>query len=133
MKIGTIGVVVVMVLGFVVAATRAQDLLVVAPRCLHDTDETQANRLRREDALTLARAINGAQGRAIERTGRYQVLADLGALPPAPEGFVMRIYADEDGYIFSIKDSRDACRYGIFSDQHGTLYQSSPTVPLIAS
>jgi hypothetical protein len=107
--------------------------IAIHPRCLHDADETPVNRIRREQALALARAINAAQGQAVERTRAYQPLNELGALPATPEGFVLRLYAGQDGYIFSIKDDRDACRYGIFSDQHGTLYQSSPTVPLIAS
>jgi hypothetical protein len=102
-------------------------------RCLHDEDETQANRTRREQALTMARAINAAQGQAFDQTRRYQQLPNLTNLPTVPEGFAVRLQADEDAYIFSIKETRDACRYGIFSDEHGTIYQESPTVPLIAS
>src|SRR5688572_16979352 len=125
--------VVPVVLGMWLSTTQVSSQFAVLPRCLHDDGETQANRVRREQAISLARAINAAQGQAVERTGRYQPLPQLGNLPAAPDGFVLRLYADEDGYIFSIKDSRDACRYGIFSDQHGTLYQLSPTVPLVAS
>ena len=106
---------------------------VTAPRCLHDEDETQANRLRRERALTLARAINTAQGQVVQRTGRYQQLTALGSLPSAPDGFEVRLYTDGAGYLLSVKDSRDSCRYGIFSDQNGFVYQMTPTAPLVAS
>jgi hypothetical protein len=101
--------------------------------CLHDEHAIQGNRARREGALDLARAINAAQGRAAEATRRYQPLSALPDLPPAPAGFEVRLYTDGDGYIFSIKDGRDPCHYGIFSDQHGRIYESSPQVPQIAS
>jgi hypothetical protein len=38
-------------------------------------------------------------------------------------------YADGDGYVLSIKDTRNACHYGIFSDEQGPLYEMSPQVP----
>src|SRR5262245_48745360 len=122
--------------GAFVSSSRAGAQLgraVVSARCLHDSAELQADRVRREQALSLAREINDAQGRAVRQTRRYQPLQQLGNLPETPAGFVVRLHADEEGYIFSIKDDRDACRYGIFSDQQGTLYQSSPTPPLVAS
>ena len=114
---------------------RAQDLraLTGAGACLHDADTTTPNRARRDQAIALARAINGAQAEAARRTGRYQALPQLGNMPPTPPGFDLRLYSDGDGYLFSLKDSRDPCRFGIFSDQYGTLYQLSPTRPLIAS
>lgn len=102
-------------------------------RCLHDDSENQTDRVRRDQALALARAINAAQGRAIEQSGRYESLSQLPNLPPAPDRFSVQLQANEDGYIFSIKDTRDPCRFGIFSDQQGTIYQQSPTLPLIAS
>jgi hypothetical protein len=64
---------------------------ITAPRCLHSEDETPIDGLRREQALTLARAINTAQGQAVQRTGRYEQLTALGNLPSAPDGFVVRL------------------------------------------
>lgn len=119
--------------GLLVSSTGVQGQGGLAARCLHDEDETQAHRLRREQALTLARAIHAAQGQAIQQTKRYQPLPQLANLPPTPERFLVRLYTDGEGYMFSIKDDRDTCQYGIFSDQKGFLYQSTPTVPLIAS
>lgn len=107
---------------------------VTAPRCLHDRDERPADRVRREQALVLARAINAAQARAVQRPpGRYQPLTSLGTLPATPEGFDLRLYTDGNAYLFSLKDGGDSCRYGIFSDQQGTVYQLTPTAPLVAS
>ena len=105
----------------------------LAARCLHDGGELPADRTRREQALSLARQINAAQERAFSRTRRYQPMPQLGNLPDTPAGFVVKLHTDGAGYIFSIKDDRDACRYGIFSDQQGTLYEASPALPLIAS
>ncbi|HKE84854.1 MAG TPA: hypothetical protein VKB50_13930 [Vicinamibacterales bacterium] len=102
-------------------------------RCLHDAGETAVERTRREQALAVARAINMAEGVGRQQTGRYQPLASLANVPAVPDGFVVRFYSDENGYVFSLKDSRDLCRYGIFSDQSGTVYSLTPTVALMAS
>lgn len=115
-----------------ITATQRPPALAAAS-CLHEDDPTDANRARRDEALALARALNAAQGRAAERTQLYQPLATLETLPPTPDGFDLRFYTDGAGYIFSVKDSRDPCHYGIFSDQHGRLYEATPQRPQIAS
>ena len=134
MRRAPIGVVVIAAVAWFAAPVVSSQLgRLPAARCLHDEDETQPNRVRREQALALARAINAAQGRALDQTRQYQLLPQLTNLPTLPDGFAVRLHANGDGYIFSIKDTRDPCRYGIFSDHQGTVYESSPTVPLIAS
>ena len=102
-------------------------------QCLHDSDGTAPNRARREAARTLARAINSAQGRTAEATRRYVPLAQLPGLPPTPDGFILRLYTDGDGYVFSVKDDRDPCGFGIFSDQKAFLYEGAPSRALVAS
>ena len=126
---------VVLLSAFLISSVRisSQPNALVGARCRHDAYESAADRTRREAALTLARAINAAEGQAAQRTRRYQPLQQLGSLPPTPDGFILRHYTDGDGYIFSIKDDRDSCQFGVFSDQKGFLYISSPTVPMIAS
>jgi hypothetical protein len=47
-------------------------------------------------------------------------------LPPTPQGFDLRLHTDGHGYIFSLKDSLDPCRYGIFSDEGGIVYEKTP-------
>ena len=104
-----------------------------AAACRHDAAALPADRARREQALTLARAINTAQGRIAQQTRQYQPLEQLIGLPATPIGFQLRLYTNGAGYIFSLKDERDPCHYGVFSDQQGRLYEMTPEVPLIAS
>ena len=101
--------------------------------CRHDGAALQQDRARRAQALVLARAINAAQGTLVGQTRRYQPLAQIATLPKVPDGFTLRFYTDGDGYVFSLKDERDPCHYGIFSDQNGRLYEASPQVPQVAS
>ena len=106
---------------------------ILAGACRHDSSATPVDRMRRDQALALARAINQAEGLAAQRTREYQPLAALPGLPAAPVGFRVRLYVDDSGYMFSIKDDRDPCHYGIFSDENGRLYEMSPQVPQAAS
>jgi hypothetical protein len=94
-------------------------------QCRHEASELPADRLRREAALTLARAINTAQGTMAQQTRRYVPLAALKGLPPVPDGFELRLYTDAAGYMFAVKDTLDSCRYAVFSDQSGLLYEKS--------
>lgn len=103
-----------------------------AVRCLHGVDETQTDRARREQALTMARAINRAEGQALQQSGRFQPVASLSNIPAAPTDIEVRLYADANRYVVSLKDTGDLCRFGIFSDQSGTVYSSTPTVPQMA-
>jgi hypothetical protein len=101
--------------------------------CRHDDSGGQQDRSRRDQAVALARAIHSAEGILAQQTRRYQPLAQLANLPPVPDGFRLRLFTDGDGYVFSLKDERDPCHYGIFSDEAGRLYEASPQIPLIAS
>ena len=101
--------------------------------CLHDSGSIAANQTRRAAAQALARAINDAESRAVTANRRYVPLDQLPNLPPVPPGFELRFYTDGAGYVVSLKDSRDPCRYGLFTDQHERLYEMSPQVPQIAS
>ncbi len=102
-------------------------------RCLHDAQsEGSAEVARRQQALTLAREIHSAEARLAQRTRTYSGLKQLGALPPTPEGFELRFFTDGERYIFSIKDKRDICAYGVFSDQDGLLYEKTPKLPQMA-
>ena len=101
------------------------------PACLHDADERPADAQRRESALELARAIIRVEDEIFQRTGRYELLEAL-KLPPTPSNFSVTLVTDGNNYIFSIKDRRDTCRFGIFSDQEGIIYQSSPRAVQVA-
>ena len=101
--------------------------------CLHDQGETAQQRGRREGALGYLKAINTAQGELVQRSKRYGAIQQLGTLPGVPEGFVVRLYADQDGYLVSVKDDRDPCRFALFSDNGGHVYESKLPAPQIAS
>lgn len=101
--------------------------------CLHDSSSLPEDRARREQARALVRAIHAAEGRAAQVTREYLPLGALPGLPDLPDGFQLRLYTDTQGYLVSLKDGRDPCHYGIFSDEHGRLYEMTPQVPLIAS
>jgi len=99
-------------------------------QCLHDEDETSANRSRREKAVELAYAINDAQhsARGLHRLteGGYVPLEQLSKLPKTPDGFRVQLQTDGKGYSFSIKDMMDPCLFGVFSDQSGDVYEATP-------
>jgi hypothetical protein len=96
--------------------------------CLHGSSELPAQRTRREQSLRLARALNREESRfAIMSTPRYRPLNELPNLPPTPSGFAVRLYTDGPRYTFSLKDTLDACRYAIFSDQDQSIYEGTPS------
>jgi hypothetical protein len=101
------------------------------PACLHDTDERFSDSQRRESALELARALIRAQRESFQKSGRYAALASL-KLPEAPAGFAVALFTNGEAFVLSIKDQRDSCRFGIFSDQDGLFYQGSPRVAQMA-
>jgi len=101
--------------------------------CRHTKTATQEDRTRRDQALALARAINQAEADAVRRTKRYQSLANLGKLPAVPRGFELKLFADHSGYIFGLKDSLDPCRYAVFSDESGFLYEKAMDAALVAN
>jgi hypothetical protein len=101
--------------------------------CRHDSRSTDADRTRRTQALALAKAINMEEGQIARGTRAYQPLSALRNLPPVPPGFSLKLFADRDGYLFALKDTLDACRYAIFSDAAGLVYeQSGRGAPIIA-
>ena len=103
--------------------------------CLHDRSETPAERARRELAIELAHEINRAQAQALlfgpqgRQIREYLSLDQLLNLPATPRGFQVQHLTDGASYAFSIKDGLDPCRYAVFSDQSGDVYEATPSVP----
>ena len=104
-------------------------------RCLHDGSEASPQRQRRLDAIELARAINQAERRGLHgpRQRTYRPLEDLRNLPVTPEGFRLQFHTDGTSYLFALKDTMDQCRYSIFSDEDGDIYEAitRPTMRVI--
>jgi hypothetical protein len=95
--------------------------------CLHGAGETAADRARREQAVQYAAKVNAAESRSVPRVQKYRPLDELPNLPPLPAGFDIQFHSDGLTYTFSLKDTRDACHYAIFSDQDKLLYEAIPS------
>ncbi len=95
-------------------------------QCLHGRPELGADRSRRESALRVARQITLAEAERLRSIGKYSPLRELFNVRPAPDGFAVSLNYGDDSYSFSIKDTRDACHYAIFSDQDGYVYDGTP-------
>jgi hypothetical protein len=111
--------------------TALEDTVFAQQNCLHDASETQENKTRRDQAIRVARAINTAEnmGIAPRRPGqRYRRFDELAMVPAIPAGFALQFHTDGETYSFSLKDTRDPCRYAIFSDQEGDIYEAVPRV-----
>jgi hypothetical protein len=101
-----------------------------APGCLHGASAESTPRTRREQAQTLAQAINRAEGRDRLVPGTppsYKPFHELTELPPTPTGFSVQLNTDGNTYNFVVKDTLDPCHYAIFSDQDGFLYETTAT------
>jgi hypothetical protein len=71
--------------------------------------------------------VNAAEGTSAPRLQKYRPLNELANLPPLPAGFDIQFHTDGLTYTISLKDTRDACHYAIFSDQDKLLYEAIPS------
>jgi hypothetical protein len=113
--------------------------------CLNDV-ETQAERVRRQEALQATRLINtvAAQARVLGRYLSWSALAGssvvatmrtdggtMGQLarkiawgtPEPLPGWNMHFVADADAYAFRMRDVRDSCAFAYLSDESGLIWQ----------
>jgi hypothetical protein len=103
-----------------------------APRCRHEEHATEADRNRRARTLTVAKAINAMQAELVRRTGQYHPAENL-RLPEVPAGFELNLFVNRSGYLFAIKDMTDPCRFAVFSDEGGLIYEKSALeAPVVA-
>jgi hypothetical protein len=112
-------------LGIVLAALTTSPASARQDACFQGQGETTVEATRRRDAVGLVRAVNTAQAAAFGRTGRYQPLANV-TVPVTPTGFALQFALSDTGYVFSVKDTLDPCRYAYFSDQAGLIYTAQP-------
>jgi hypothetical protein len=80
---------------------------------------------RAQTAVRFAREVNTAQARFQAQNKRYGQLADL-AVGAEPDGFRAQLTSDGTSYGLSVKDTVDACRFALFSDQQGMIYTARP-------
>jgi hypothetical protein len=97
--------------------------------CLHGGLEAPAERARRQQAIDYAVRVNAAEisyGIGPRQNQRYRPLDELPNLPAEPAGFAIEFHNDDRGYVLSLKDTRDACHYAIFTDQDKLIYEAVP-------
>jgi hypothetical protein len=84
-----------------------------------------ADASRRAAAIQFARLINSYEAIAFSNQRSY---AQLGDLPVgfAPKDMTVQLSTDGESYMFSIKDTADACKGALFSDQQGLIYVGTP-------
>jgi hypothetical protein len=90
--------------------------------CLHGTGETEAQRTRRVQALTLTRQINTLEAVESQRLKSFVPVEQLALTAAIPQGFDTALLTDGKGYAFSVKDTTDPCGFLYFSDQEGRIY-----------
>ena len=78
----------------------------------------------RKQAVTVARSINTAQMRSLQTKSVYQPLSALRVT--IPEGLDVQLVHSPAAYVFSVKDTREVCRFTLFSDQDGLIYIAQP-------
>jgi len=118
-----IGVVLAMAAGPAFAQGNAQRT------CLHGGVEAPAERARRQQAIDYAAKVNAAEtfyGIGPRQNQRYRPLDELPNLPAEPAGFAIEFHNDDRSYVLSLKDTRDACHYAIFTDQDKLIYEAVP-------
>jgi len=102
--------------------------------CLHGRQERATDAARREQAIAVLKAIGRAEGQSLQRSRQFAPLATFTGLPRTPDGFRLRLYLSDAGYVASLKDERDPCYFGLFSDESGFVYSDAPfNAPLVAT
>ena len=95
--------------------------------CLHSDLESNADRTRRMQAIDYVTKVNIAESARLPALPRtYRPLEELGNIPPVPAGFAVQFHNDDRSYTISLKDTRDACHYAVFSDQDRLVYEGVP-------
>jgi hypothetical protein len=107
-------------------SSQASQASQVSQACKHGPSETAAEASRREAAVRFARDVNTTEAAAHARGTTYYELDDLHTLPPAPAGFTAHLASDGSSYGFSLRDTTDACRFALFSDEEGVIYSGTP-------
>lgn len=97
-----------------------------AQTCLHGSEETSSQRARREAAIRYVEQVNAAQETLRDELGVSGRLDELPRIDGPPVGFVVLLTVDDYNYAITLKDVLDPCRYAVFSDSHGIIYEAAP-------
>ena len=106
--------------------------------CLHGPGELPEEAARRSVAVAAVRVINTAQMRSKAQARNFLNTAEVLQLPDLVQlreaaqdnevapGWHLRLWTATDGYIFTISDTTDPCRFSYFSDDRGLIYTAQP-------
>jgi hypothetical protein len=98
-----------------------------AQECLHGPNESAAERERREYAVHVATEINKLQAARVgSQPGWTYARPSQLKLPEMPDDFGLTFFLDGRRYMFTLKDDKDPCNFGIFSDHDGLIYATMP-------
>ena len=98
-----------------------------AQECLHGSNESPAERERREYALRVAGEIYRLQAAWIAAApGRGYARPSQLKLPTMPNDFGLTFWVDGRRYLFTLKDDKDPCLFAIFSEHDGLIYAAMP-------
>ena len=119
-----------------------------AQQCLHGSDESAEEKLRKRAALGATRAVNNLQANqdgartstflthetlltsrfARGADGQSEFFRKLDFKPGGEilPGWELKLDVTQTGYWFMIKDKRDPCGFAYVSNQQGVIYTSEP-------
>lgn len=97
-----------------------------AQTCLHGPDESREEQARRAAAVRFVQRVNDAELVLRGKEGRFDNLFNLRGVDAPPVGFVPRVTFDSWSYTIVAKDTFDPCRFSLFSDQDGIIYEGRP-------
>ena len=90
--------------------------------CASNSDMTPEQKARRAELVAVARDINTQQASAAQTTKQYRAWGPLTLRHPVPAGVEVKMSVDANGYSFSVVDTTDQCRAGVFSNEVGIIY-----------
>jgi hypothetical protein len=97
-------------------------VLAQRPDC--STDQRLGSAARHREAVVRARSVNARQAQHRATASRYATAGELGLKDD--NGFEVSLRTEADGYMLFIRDATDPCSSGVFSDQRGVIYDSTP-------
>lgn len=80
---------------------------------------------RRNNAVQYVKDVNAAEAAAFFNLKSYQQLEQL-PIRPLPRDYTVQLSTDGETYALVVKDTTDACRGAVFSDQKGVIYTGLP-------
>jgi hypothetical protein len=100
----------------------SMNVLAQRPDC--SADQRLGSAARHREAIVRARSVNTRQAQQRAAASRYATAGELGMKDD--NGFEVSLRTEADGYMLFIRDATDPCSSGVFSDQHGVIYDSTP-------